>query len=169
MNESIVVDRLYKSYKLSKKRQRIEKTKDKERAALRGLSFTAYRGEVFGLLGPNGAGKTTTLRILSTLISADSGTALVDGFDVSAQASEVRKRIGFLTSELKLEDFFTPDYLFDFFGKLYGVERETLALRKAALFENFGVDKYAEVKVGQLSTGMKQKVSLVMSIVHDPD
>ena len=169
MDETIVVDQLYKSYKLSKKQQKIEKTKCKEKVALSGLSFKAYRGEVFGLLGPNGAGKTTTLRILSTLISADRGKAIVDGYDVSSHSAEVRKRIGFLTSELNLEDFFTPNYLFDFFGKLYGVDPSVLSQRKKSLFEKFGVDKYAEVKVGELSTGMKQKVSLVMSIVHDPD
>jgi len=169
MDETIVVDQLFKSYKLSKKQQKIERTKCKEKIALNGLSFKAYRGEVFGLLGPNGAGKTTTLRILSTLISADKGTAIVTGFDVSTHSSEVRKRIGFLTSELKLEDFFTPNYLFDFFGKLYGVESSVLSQRKKSLFEKFGIDKYAEVKVSELSTGMKQKVSLVMSIAHNPD
>ncbi|MGI5986254.1 MAG: ABC transporter ATP-binding protein [Oscillospiraceae bacterium] len=169
MNETIVVEQLCKSYKLSKKQQKLERTKCSEKVALKGLSFTAFRGEVFGLLGPNGAGKTTTLRILSTLISADEGIAKVDGLDVASQSAEVRKRIGFLTSELKLEDFFTPNYLFDFFGKLYDVKPEVLTERKKALFEKFGVDKYAEVKVGELSTGMKQKVSLVMSVVHDPN
>lgn len=169
MNETIIVDGLCKRYKLSRKQQMLEKTKNTEKIALNGLSFNAYRGEVFGLLGPNGAGKTTTLRILSTLIAADSGTATVDGFDVVKQSTEVRKRIGFLTSELKLEDAFTPNYLFDFFGKLYKVEPSALEKRKAVLFEKFGVDKYAEVKIGELSTGMRQKTSLIMSIAHDPD
>lgn len=169
MNETITVDGLYKRYKLSRKQQKLEKTKSSEKIALNGLSFNAYRGEVFGLLGPNGAGKTTTLRILSTLIAADKGKATVDGFDVVSQSAEVRKRIGFLTSELKLEDAFTPNYLFDFFGKLYKVEPAALAARKALLFEKFGVDKYAEVKIAELSSGMKQKTSLIMSIAHDPD
>lgn len=169
MNETIVVDGLYKNYKLSKKQQRLEKTKETEKVALSNLSFTANKGEVFGLLGPNGAGKTTTLRILSTLISADKGSATIDGFDVTSQSREVRERIGFLTSELKLEEFFTPNYMFDFFGKLYRVAPDTLAARKAELFEKFGVDQYAEVKIGELSTGMKQKFSLIMSIAHDPD
>ena len=169
MDETVVVQNLCKTYRLSRKQQQLEKTREREKTALRELSFEANRGEIFGLLGPNGAGKTTTLRILSTLIRADSGSASVEGFDVVRQSREVRQRIGFLTSELKLEEFFTPNYLFDFFGRLYGVAPETLETRKAALFEKFGVDKYAEVKVGELSTGMKQKVSLVVSIVHDPD
>lgn len=134
MNETINVEGLCKRYKLSRKQQRLEKTSSSEKIALNGLSFNAYKGEVFGLLGPNGAGKTTTLRILSTLIAADKGKASVDGFDVVTQSAEVRKRIGFLTSELKLEDAFTPNYLFDFFGKLYNVEPSALSTRKAVLF-----------------------------------
>lgn len=80
-----------------------------------------------------------------------------------------RGDIGFLTSELKLENYFTPNYLYDFFSQLHGVDNETRINRKKELFEYFGIDKYAEVKVGELSTGMKQKISLVISIVHDPD
>lgn len=169
MNESVVVNNLKKTFALSKKQQRLEKTKEKQRVALDGLSFTAYRGEIFGLLGPNGAGKTTTLRVISTLISADSGTAVVSGLDVAENSEAVRRRIGFLTSELKLEERFTPNYLFDFFGRLYDLGGDAIEVRKQNLFTKFGIDKYAEVKIGELSSGMKQKVSLVMSIVHDPE
>ena len=119
-------------------------------------------------LGRNGAGKTTTLRMLATLIKADSGTALVDGADIRTQPDAVRRKIGFLTSELKLEDVFTPNYLFDFFAQLHQVPPEEAAQRKRRLFARFGIDEFAEVKVANLSTGMKQKVSLVISIVHDP-
>ena len=80
----------------------------------------------------------------------------------------VRKKIGFLTSELKLEEFFTPNYLFDFFSELYGVDQAERDERKRILFQKFGVDEFAEVKVANLSTGMKQKVSIVISILHDP-
>jgi sodium transport system ATP-binding protein len=81
----------------------------------------------------------------------------------------VRGRIGFLTSELKLEDFFTPDYLYDFFSELHGVDAEVASARKKKLFEKFGIDRFAGVKVANLSTGMKQKASLVISVAHDPD
>ena len=133
------------------------------------LSFSAYRGEIFGLLGPNGAGKTTTLRMLSTLIRPDSGDATLDGCSVVEDPEKVRAKIGFLTSELKLEDFFTPNYLFDFFSRLHGVDESTMAERKERMFKRFGIDKFAEVKVANLSTGMKQKLSLVISLVHDPE
>lgn len=169
MEELLKVEGLCKTFKLSKKQQKIEKTHAKEKKAVDYLSFEAYRGEVFGLLGPNGAGKTTTLRMLATLIKPDEGDALIDGSSVVNEPNEVRGKIGFLTSELKLEDFFTPNYLFDFFSNLHGVEPEVRERRKQELFGRFGVDQFAEVKVANLSTGMKQKVSLIISLVHDPE
>ncbi|MCI5620289.1 MAG: ABC transporter ATP-binding protein [Lachnospiraceae bacterium] len=169
MDEIVNVQHLRKTFTLSKKQQKIEKTSDKCRVAVNDLSFTAYRGEVFGLLGPNGAGKTTTLRMLATLIKPNEGDALIDGSSVVKNPQEVRSKIGFLTSELKLEGFFTPNYLFDFFSELHGVEPAVRDQRKKKLFDKFGITKFAEVKVADMSTGMKQKVSLVISLVHDPE
>ena len=108
MEEILKVDGLSKTFTLSRKQQKIERTTVKRKVAVDDLSFSAYSGEIFGLLGPNGAGKTTTLRMLSTLIRPDSGDATLDGYSVVHQPAEVRAKIGFLTSELKLEDFFTP-------------------------------------------------------------
>lgn len=169
MKEILQVQGLTKTFRLSARQQRLERTGEKVRRAVDNLRFSACEGEIFGLLGPNGAGKTTTLRMLSTLIRPDSGDALVDGASVVRQPEQVRSRIGFLTSELKLEDCFTPNYLFDFFAALHKVEPAVRDKRKKELFERFGIDRFAEVKVTNLSTGMKQKVSLVVSIVHDPD
>ena len=169
MNEILRVEGLNKTFKLSRKQQKIERTNRKEILAVNNLSFTANQGEIFGLLGPNGAGKTTTLRMLATLIRPDSGDAILDGCSVVRQPEEVRGKIGFLTSELKLEDFFTPNYLFDFFSQLHHVDEATMRERKKQMFSRFGIDRFAEVKVANLSTGMKQKLSLVISLVHDPD
>ena len=169
MENVLVVNNLVKTFKLSKKQVKIEKAKVNIKVAVDNLSFSVKRGEIYGLLGPNGAGKTTTLRILATLIKANQGDAEIDGVSVSKSPDEVRKKIGFLTSELKLEDFFTPNYLYDYFSSLYGVPEEVAENRKKVMFEKFGIDKFAEVKVADLSTGMKQKVSLVISIVHDPN
>lgn len=171
MEENAIVraEGLRKTFTLSQKQQKLEKTAEKRKVAVDGLSFSAYRGEIYGLLGPNGAGKTTTLRILSTLIRPDEGDAFVDGCSVLREGEKVRDKIGFMTSELKLEGFFTPSYLFDFFGAMHGVGKEALAARKQELFSRFGIDRFAEVKVSDLSTGMLQKVSLVVSIVHDPE
>ena len=96
MEEVLRVENLKKTFKLSRKQQQSEKTKDKYKVAVDGLSFSAYRGEIFGLLGPNGAGKTTTLRIISTLIKADEGDVTVDGESVRKNPDGVRKKIGFL-------------------------------------------------------------------------
>ena len=169
MKELLQVRGLTKTFRLSAKQQKLEKTREKVRTAVNDLSFTANEGEIFGLLGPNGAGKTTTLRMLATLIRPDSGDAVLDGASVVKEPEQVRGKIGFLTSELKLEEFFTPNYLFDFFSTLHGVPPQVRRQRREALFARFGIDRFAEVKVADLSTGMKQKVSLVVSIVHDPD
>ena len=169
MEEILKCENLYKSFVLSQKQRKLEKTDLKVKVAVNDLSFTAYKGEIFGLLGPNGAGKTTTLRMLATLIKPDKGDAFVSGLSIKNDPYGVRQKIGFLTSELKLEDFFTPNYLYDFFSSLYNIPLEESQKRKKELFEKFGIDKFAEVKVANLSTGMKQKVSIVISIVHNPD
>ena len=169
MQEILSVCNLKKQFKLSYKQQKLQRTSKKILTAVDGLSFTACKGEIFGLLGPNGAGKTTTLRMLATLIKPDSGDAFIDGVSVVSDPYGVRGRIGFLTSELRLEDFFTPDYLFDFFSELHGVPHDVREQRKRSMFARFGIDEFANVKMANLSTGMKQKVSIVISIVHDPD
>ena len=169
MEEILIVNNLEKKFNISKKQQKIDKTNAKIKVAVDNLSFKAYKGEIYGLLGPNGAGKTTTLRMLATLIKPNSGDAIVDGKNIISEPDEVRNKIGFMTSELKLEDFFTPNFLFDYFAELHHIDKEVAQERKKRLFEKFGIDKFAEVKVGDLSTGMKQKACLVISIVHDPN
>ena len=167
---------LKKTFKMSKKQQKIEKTKEKIKVAVADVSFDARPGEILGILGANGAGKTTTLRILASVIKADEGQVCLDGADITGNLMDYRRHIGFLTSELKLEDYFTPNYLFDYFskrGRLYAIYFLENSLfpqdNEKELFEKFGIDKFAEVKVADMSTGMKQKISLVISIVHNPD
>lgn len=160
---------LRKTFTLSKKQQKLEKSTYSKKVAVNRLSFAVKKGEIFGLLGPNGAGKTTTLRMLATMIKPDEGDVMVNGFSAVDNPDEVRNQIGFLTSELKLEDFFTPNYLFDFFASLHQMPPNISDLRKRELFSKFGIDRFAEVKVKDLSTGMKQKVSIAVSLVHDPD
>ncbi len=169
MEVLLEVKDLKKTFKLTKRQQKLNCSKEKYKVAVNGLSFNAYKGEIYGLLGPNGAGKTTTLRIISTLIKSDEGDAYINGISVKNNPGEVRKMIGFLTSELKLEDFFTPNYLFDYFATLHKMTKEEIEKRKTELFERFGIEKFKEVKICDLSTGMKQKVSIVISIIHNPD
>lgn len=160
---------LRKTFRLSAKQRKIEKTPLREKIAVDGLSFSAKRGEIYGLLGPNGAGKTTTLRMLATLIKPDSGDAVIDGFSIVRQPEKVRSKIGFLTSELKPDEFFTPSYTFDFFSELQNIPTQVRDERKKMLFSRFGIDKFAETKISDLSTGMKQKTSIAISLVHDPE
>ena len=166
---SIVVNvkDLKKEFKISKRQRKIQQCRTN--IALNGLSFEVNKGEIYALLGTNGAGKTTTLRILSTLLKPDDGKCYIDGVNVSKEPDKIRSKIGFLTSELKLDGFFTPNYLYDFFSDLYGVKSELRIVRKKELFNTLGIDKFAEVKVSNLSTGMKQRVAIAISLVHDPD
>lgn len=166
---SIVVNvkDLKKEFKISKRQRKIQQCRTN--IALNGLSFKVNKGEIYALLGTNGAGKTTTLRILSTLLKPDDGKCYIDGVNVSEEPDKIRSKIGFLTSELKLDGFFTPNYLYDFFSDLYGVKSELRIVRKKELFNTLGIDKFAEVKVSNLSTGMKQRVAIAISLVHDPD
>ncbi|MDD3842006.1 MAG: ABC transporter ATP-binding protein [Candidatus Izemoplasmatales bacterium] len=168
MEAQVIIKDITKTFILSKKQQKIERVNNKHKVAVNGLSFEAYKGEIYGLLGPNGAGKTTALRCISTLIKPDSGDIIVNGHSVMTDPEKVRESIGFLTSDLKLEAFFTPNYLFDYFAHLRGIDENIIQTRKKQLFEKLGIDRFAEVKVGELSTGMCQKVQIAISLLHDP-
>ena len=169
MQNILTVTQLVKVFPLSRKQRKIEKTKQSTKIAVNNLSFSLQKGEMFGLLGTNGAGKTTALRMIATLIRPNSGSIMLDGIDAIKEPAKIRSKIGFLTSELKLEEFFTPNYIFDYFAELHQVPSEAAAKQKELLFSRLGIDQFAEVKIGDLSTGMKQKVSIAVSLAHDPD
>lgn len=132
------------------------------------VSFSVRKGQIFGLLGPNGAGKTTLMQMIATLLLPTRGTISVCGLDTSKKEREIRKNIGFLTSEVKLDPFSTPDKLFDFFGDLYQLDRAAISAKKEESFERFGIGPFAGKKIMELSTGMKQKISIAISLIHNP-
>jgi sodium transport system ATP-binding protein len=136
--------------------------------ALDGLSFRAESGEIYGLLGPNGAGKTTALRILSTVLSPTSGTAIVNGFDVVTQPALVRQHIGFISANTAVYDRMTAWEMVEYFGRLYGMDDERLRERMEHLFERLQMQEIRDVLGAKMSTGMKQKASIARAIVHDP-
>ena len=136
--------------------------------AVDNISFTCREGEVFGLLGPNGAGKTTTLRILSTVLKPTSGRAIVAGADVVRQPELVRARIGFMSSSTAIYDRMTAWELVEYFGQLYGVPEPELKQRMERLFEELQMNEFRDLLGSKMSTGMKQKVSIARTIVHDP-
>ena len=163
----IEINNLTKIYKLSSKQMKEQKTKNKK--AVENINITANKGEIYGLLGPNGAGKTTALRCIATLLKPTDGNIKVCGYDTVMNPDKVRENIGFLTNEIKLDPQFSPDYLFRFFGKLHGMERERIEKRQNELFEYFGINDFRDKKIDELSTGMKQKAAIAVSLVHDPN
>ena len=136
--------------------------------AVRDISFVCSPGHVFGLLGRNGAGKTTTLRMLATILAPTSGTARIDGFDVSDHAGDVRKRIGYLSGDTKLYDRLTGRELLEYFGELAGMAPPAIASRIAEVKGTFGLGEFLDKRVGKMSTGMKQRLSLARVVLHDP-
>lgn len=169
MENIIKVSNIVKTFKLSRKQQKIDRTTSSLKVAVDNLSFTVRKGEVYGLLGPNGAGKTTTLRMLATLITQDSGSIEVNSYDTIKNANEVRNSIGFLTSDLRLEEYFTPNYSFDYYSELRGIDPVVRDQWRKQIFARFGINEFAEIKISDLSTGMKQKISIAVSLVHNPD
>lgn len=164
----IEIKNLTKVYKLNKKKMAELKTKQNTKKAANNISLTARPGEIYGLLGPNGAGKTTTLRCVATLLTPTEGTVSVCGYDTVKQPEKVRESICFLTNEIKLDPHFSPKYLFQFFGRLHGIDEATIEARRKELFEYFEITDFENKKIEELSTGMKQKASIAVSLVHDP-
>lgn len=165
----IEIRHLTKIYKLNKKQMAESKTKNPLKTAVNDLCLSAKEGEIYGLLGPNGAGKTTTLRCIATLIKPSKGEIYVNQHEVQKEPEVIRNSIGFLTSDIKLDEQFDPDYMFDFFGGLHNVPKEKLKKRKEELFTYFGIRDFAHKPIKELSTGMKQKAAIAVSLVHDPD
>ncbi|MFC1851009.1 ABC transporter ATP-binding protein [candidate division CSSED10-310 bacterium] len=145
--------------------------RDKERGEVRAadeVSFNCARGEIFGILGPNGAGKTTTLRMLSTVIRPTTGTALINEYDIVEQPQQVRASIGFLSSTTGLFPRMTPLEILNYFGRLHHVPAQKLKQQVEKLVSIFEMDQFMNVRSDRLSTGMKQKVSIGRTLIHDP-
>lgn len=136
--------------------------------AVRGLDLACTRGEIYGLLGPNGAGKTTTLRMLATILAPTSGTAFIDGVEVTLDPLEARRRIGFLSTSTGLYPRLTARETLRYFGELHGLEGEELEARIEELVLAFDLGSFADGRCEAFSTGQKQKVSIARAVVHDP-
>ena len=136
--------------------------------AVRGVSFEIAEGEVFGLLGPNGAGKTTTMRMLGTLLSPSSGTAVVAGHDVVRDPSAVRRAIGFALQEAGLARYSTGREHLHLMGRLHGMSRAETRVRADELLELFELQDAADRQVRTYSGGMKRRIDLACGLVHRP-
>ncbi len=132
------------------------------------FSFQAGKGQIVSLLGVNGAGKTTLLRMLSTVLRSDGGDALLEGYSIRSEAEKVRGVIGFLSGDTGLYNRLTPREIITYFGRLYEVPVSKIKKRIAEMAELLDMHEFLDRKVDVLSTGMKQKVSICRSIIHDP-
>ncbi len=164
----IEVIKLTKEFPLNKKQRKEMNISGNYVKAVEEISFQCVPGRIFSLLGPNGAGKTTTLRMIATILNPSSGQILVNGYDTIKDPQRVRREIGFLTGSTGLYERLNPREILQYFGKLYGVKGTDYKRREEELFELLGIHEFASKKIGQLSTGMKQKVSIARTMIHDP-
>ncbi len=146
----------------------VHKSYTKDTETIKGVSFEIGKGTIFGLLGPNGAGKTTLMQIIATLMKPTSGTIEIAGMSPDKDLLEIHRQMGFLTTEIKLDPVSTPDRLFDFFAELYDIPKDEIQSRKAKAFDRFGITPFASRRISELSTGMKQKISIAISLLHEP-
>ena len=143
--------------------------KFKDNVVVDRLSFKVNKGEIVGLLGENGAGKTTTLRMISTMLKITSGEVRVNDYDASKEPEKVRREIGILFGgDIGLYDRLTGRENIRYFANLFGIKNDEANKRIDELSKDFGMEDYIDKKVGKFSRGMKQKVSISRSIVHNP-
>lgn len=145
--------------------------RDRKRGTIRavdGIDFRCEPGRIFGLLGANGAGKTTALRMLATILKPSSGTALVAGHDINEAPDRVRESVGFLSTATALYGRLTAQEMVEYFGRLHGLSEAVLRERIDRTFERLDMNAFRQGRCDKLSTGMKQKVSIARTLVHDP-
>jgi ABC-2 type transport system ATP-binding protein len=136
--------------------------------AVRGVSFTVERGEIFGYLGANGAGKSTTIRILCGLLAPSAGRAIVAGHDVAHDAGAVRRAVGYMSQRFSLYPDLTALENLDFFGGAYGLPRAARRARARELLGDVGLDPDTRAVTGAMPGGIRQRVALAAALIHAP-
>lgn len=134
--------------------------------ALKGLSFDVGEGEIFGLIGPDGAGKTSLFRVLTTLLLADSGTAVVDGMDVVKDYKKIRQHIGYMPGRFSLYQDLTVEENLSFFATVFNTTIEENYHLVEDIYRQ--IEPFKKRKAGKLSGGMKQKLALSCALIHAP-
>src|SRR5882757_8589065 len=141
-------------------------TKKAPVTALQGISFEVSQGELFGIIGPDGAGKTSLFRILTTLLLADGGTAMVDGLDVVKGYKKIRQRVGYMPGRFSLYQDLTVSENLDFFATIFNTSiEENYELVKEIYVQ---IEPFKNRRAGKLSGGMKQKLALCCALIHKP-
>ena len=136
--------------------------------AIDGLDLEIRKGELFSLLGPNGAGKTTTLNILTGIMQPTKGNAIIDGFDVAKNASEVKKIIGVCPQEATVYSFLNAKENIELFGKLHSLSRNQIDKRADKMLKLLGLTDASQRRAGGYSGGMLRKLNLIMALINDP-
>lgn len=140
----------------------------KDFVAVNDLSFKVKKNSFTGFLGPNGAGKSTTLKILTHLIHATSGNAYLNGIDVTEDAKNALKGVGTVVETPDFYSYLTPVQTFNYMGGLFGMTRESIAAQTAEILEEMKMSEWADKKIGTFSKGMKQRISIGLSMLNDP-
>jgi ABC-type multidrug transport system ATPase subunit len=134
--------------------------------ALQGVSFEVNAGEIFGIIGPDGAGKTTLFRILTTLILANQGSAIVNGFDVVKEYREIRKCVGYMPGRFSLYQDLTVEENLEFFATVFNTTVEENYELIKDIYQQ--IEPFKKRRAGKLSGGMKQKLALSCALIHKP-
>jgi ABC-2 type transport system ATP-binding protein len=145
----------------------VKEYKGAERPAVNGLNLSIDKGEVYGLLGPNGAGKSTTVMMICGLLLPDSGTIKVFGIDPARDGSVVRSKIGVATQEIALFPSLTAMENLNYLARIYGLKPDKAKVE--ALVDRFGLKSKAHKQVSSYSGGMKRRLNLIASVLHDPE
>jgi sodium transport system ATP-binding protein len=132
------------------------------------VSFEIKEKEIYGLLGPNGAGKTTTIRMIATLLSPTSGSITVGDFDTQKEAEKVRSMIGVLTTDIGVYDRLSGRENLAYYGTLYGLNNVAIQKQIEKLAKMLEMEWFIDRAAGGYSTGMKQKLAIARSVIHDP-
>lgn len=136
--------------------------------AVKDVTLKIHSGEVLALLGPNGAGKTTTIRMIASILRPTKGSASVAGYDVEQAPEKVRQSVGLLTEHHGLYNRMRAWEYLEFFARIYRLPQEVWEPRAESLLSKYGLDRTLQLRLGQYSKGMRQKLALVRALLHDP-
>ncbi len=166
----IEVQYLTKEFKLNRKQRKEAGTPHLRKVtAVDKVSFQCVPGRIFGLIGPNGAGKTTILRMIATMLRPTSGTIRVQNEDGVKHPEKIRKNLGFLSNNTGLYHRLTAEEMIQYYADLYAMSPPNYFKRRNELYALLDMKDFAHRRIGNLSSGMKQKVSIARTIIHDPD
>ena len=145
------------------------KKKYGQRYVVDDISISLNTGEIVGLLGPNGAGKTTTLRMIGTMLQPSEGNIIVNGFDSKSDSQLVKNSLGFLSGNTGLYNRLTAEEMVKYYADLHSISYSEFKSNRDRLFSLLDMNTFSNRRIGKLSTGMKQKVNIARTMIHDPE